>query len=47
MLRLQMIRRADAPEDVAYRALYLATAEASWVTGPNYVIDGGLTAWAG
>ena len=47
MLKLQMIKRAGTPEDVAYLALYLASDEASWVTGANYVIDGGWTAWAG
>ena len=33
-----------APEDMAYGALYLASAEASFVTGSSLVIDGGRLA---
>ncbi|HEV8019648.1 MAG TPA: SDR family NAD(P)-dependent oxidoreductase [Candidatus Lustribacter sp.] len=33
--------RLGKAEDVAYAALYLASDEASWVTGSNLVIDGG------
>jgi len=47
MLGLQMLKRAGTPRDVAYLALYLASDEAAWVTGANFVIDGGWTAWAG
>lgn len=36
--------RAGTPRDVAYCALYLASDEASWVTGANFVIDGGASA---
>jgi len=32
------------PEDIAYCALYLASDEARWVTGANFVIDGGSNA---
>jgi 3-oxoacyl-[acyl-carrier protein] reductase len=32
-----------APEDVAYAMLYLASAEARWVTGQTIVVDGGST----
>ncbi|MDP3062361.1 MAG: glucose 1-dehydrogenase [Chloroflexota bacterium] len=36
--------RLGQPEDIAYGALYLASDEASWVTGSELVIDGGYTA---
>jgi len=36
------IGRIGKPEDIAYGALYLASDEASWVTGAALVIDGGL-----
>lgn len=44
ILDAHMIKRPGQPEDIAYAALYLASDEASWVTGANFVIDGGLTA---
>jgi meso-butanediol dehydrogenase / (S,S)-butanediol dehydrogenase / diacetyl reductase len=37
------IGRLGKPEDVAFAALYLASDEASWVTGSNIVIDGGTS----
>jgi NAD(P)-dependent dehydrogenase (short-subunit alcohol dehydrogenase family) len=36
--------RIGRPEDIAYCALYLASDEASWVTGTNITVDGGITA---
>lgn len=45
MLGKHMIGRLGRPEDVVYCAMYLASDEASWVTGANFVVDGGLTAW--
>lgn len=40
-----MLPRLGTPLDVAYCALYLASDEASWVTGANFAVDGGQTAW--
>lgn len=36
--------RCGAPEDVASAALYLASDAAKWVTGAEFVVDGGYTA---
>jgi NAD(P)-dependent dehydrogenase (short-subunit alcohol dehydrogenase family) len=38
------LRRPGLPEDVANAALFLASDEASFITGHNLVVDGGLTA---
>lgn len=37
------IGRAGRPEDIAYCALYLVSDEASWVTGSDFVVDGGYS----
>jgi NAD(P)-dependent dehydrogenase (short-subunit alcohol dehydrogenase family) len=39
----QPIPRIGQPEEIAYAALYLASNEASYVTGQVLVIDGGMT----
>ncbi len=39
------IRRPGKPEEVAAMVLYLASDDASWVTGGTFTIDGGMTAW--
>lgn len=36
--------RFATPQDIAYGVLYLASDEASFVTGAELVIDGGYTA---
>ena len=36
--------RVGQPEDIAYRVLFLASDESSFMTGSELVIDGGLTA---
>lgn len=38
------LRRIGQPEDIAACALYLASDEASWVTGSNISVDGGESA---
>jgi NAD(P)-dependent dehydrogenase (short-subunit alcohol dehydrogenase family) len=39
-----LLGRFGRPSDIAMGCLYLASDEASWVTGSELVIDGGLTA---
>jgi dehydrogenase/reductase SDR family member 4 len=39
----QPIGRAGLPEEISFAALYLASDEASYVTGQTFVIDGGNT----
>jgi NAD(P)-dependent dehydrogenase (short-subunit alcohol dehydrogenase family) len=36
--------RVGTPEDIAWCAVYLASAEAAWVTGGNFPVDGGVMA---
>jgi NAD(P)-dependent dehydrogenase (short-subunit alcohol dehydrogenase family) len=38
------IGRIGSPEDIAWAAVYLASAESTWVTGASLAIDGGYTA---
>lgn len=40
-----MTGRFGQPEDIAWAVVYLASEEASWVTGADFSIDGGATAW--
>jgi len=42
-IRTELGGRVGAPKDIAYGALHLASDEASWVTGTNLVIDGGMS----
>jgi len=42
--KAQAIGRAGQAEDIANMALFLASEEASWVTGAAMVVDGGFTA---
>ena len=45
VLAKTMIRRLGQPQDIGYAAIYLASDEASWVTGADLPVDGGSTAW--
>lgn len=47
LLAQYAIRRAGAPEEVAGMVLYLASDEATWVTGGTFTIDGGMTVYKG
>jgi len=40
-----MVDRLGKPEDIAWGAVYLASDEASYVTGTDLSIDGGALAW--
>ncbi|WP_219893453.1 SDR family NAD(P)-dependent oxidoreductase [Aquisediminimonas profunda] len=40
-----MLPRLGNPEDVAGAAAFLASDDASWITGTNLIVDGGTTAW--
>ena len=43
--KLMLNGKVGEPIDVAFCALYLASDEARWVTGADFAIDGGTTAW--
>jgi NAD(P)-dependent dehydrogenase (short-subunit alcohol dehydrogenase family) len=42
--KMHPIGHIGKPQDIAYLTLYLASDESRWVTGSEYVIDGGYTA---
>ncbi|NIO40848.1 MAG: SDR family oxidoreductase, partial [Burkholderiales bacterium] len=41
-VRLIPLQRAATPEDVAAMAAFLASADADYITGQSYHVDGGL-----
>ncbi len=41
-----MLRRMGAPDDVAHCAVFLASEESAFITGADFAIDGGATAWS-
>ncbi len=43
-IKQHMLGRAGQPEEVAASALFLASDDASFVTGHSLVVDGGYTA---
>jgi NAD(P)-dependent dehydrogenase (short-subunit alcohol dehydrogenase family) len=43
-LRSTALRRLGEPEEIARLVVWLCSAEASFVTGAHYVVDGGMTA---
>jgi NAD(P)-dependent dehydrogenase (short-subunit alcohol dehydrogenase family) len=45
VMRKLMIKRLGQPLDIAWAAVYLCSDEATWVTGADFQIDGGATAW--
>lgn len=45
VLAKNMIKRLGTPEDIAWCATWLASDEASYVTGADIPIDAGATAW--
>jgi NAD(P)-dependent dehydrogenase (short-subunit alcohol dehydrogenase family) len=47
ILNQYLIRRPGTPDEVASMVLYLASDEASWVTGATFPIDGGMTVYKG
>lgn len=40
-----MVSRLGTPEDIGWLVVYLASDEAGYVTGADFCIDGGATAW--
>jgi NAD(P)-dependent dehydrogenase (short-subunit alcohol dehydrogenase family) len=40
-----MLGRTGTPEDIGWAVVYLTSNEATWVTGADFSIDGGATAW--
>ena len=47
MLSTHIVHRYGTAEEVAKLVCFLASEDASWITGANYVIDGGVMAWRG
>jgi NAD(P)-dependent dehydrogenase (short-subunit alcohol dehydrogenase family) len=40
-----MIKRLGTPEDAAWLATFLGSDESTWITGSDFNLDGGATAW--
>lgn len=44
LAKLHPLGRIGTPEDIANMAVFLASSEASWITGQAFAVDGGLSA---
>jgi len=47
MTATHLVPRMGTPEDIANLITFLASTDASWITGATYLIDGGSLAWRG
>lgn len=47
LARTQLVSRIGQPEDIAHLVCFLASAEAAYVNGAVWLIDGGSLAWRG
>lgn len=47
MVGTHLVPRIGSPEDVANVVTFLASSEASFITGSTYLVDGGSLAWRG
>jgi NAD(P)-dependent dehydrogenase (short-subunit alcohol dehydrogenase family) len=45
MISKMLLKRIGQPVDIANAALFLASDESAWVTGADFAVDGGATAW--
>ena len=47
MIATHLIPRVGQPMDIAKLVCFLASEDASWITGGAFPIDGGCLAWRG
>ncbi len=45
IIKKTLLRRFGQPEELVELAAFIASDRASYITGANYVVDGGATAW--
>jgi NAD(P)-dependent dehydrogenase (short-subunit alcohol dehydrogenase family) len=43
--RKTLLKRFGQPEELVELAAFIASDRASYITGANYLVDGGATAW--
>lgn len=46
MIEMTPMKRSGAPEEIAELVLFLASSRSAFITGEDFVIDGGFTAGA-